>query len=189
MEETVKKKSSMNKVLKELFSTAIYILVVFAITWLLITFVGQRTIVDGDSMNDTLQNGDSLWVDKISYRFSDPQRYDIVVFPPRNENEKHYIKRVIGLPGENVKCDVEGHLYINDVLLVENYGMALIDENHYGRLLEGITLGDDEYFVMGDNRNNSLDSRYEIVGSIHKDEFTGKAVFRLYPFSKFGKID
>ena len=167
MSENSSKKSK-DKVLKELFSTAVYILIVLCLTWLLVKFVGQRTVVDGSSMEPTLQNADSLWVDKISYRFSNPKRYDIVVFPYQYEKNTYYIKRIIGLPGETVMISDEGDIYINGKVLNEHYGLEVIDTNHIGRASQEIELGLDEYFVMGDNRNNSVDSRFDAVGNIQK---------------------
>lgn len=180
---------SYKKVLKELFSTAIYLLIVLAITFVLIKYVGQRTVVDGSSMYSTLSDGDNLWVDKLSYHLGDPKRFDIIVFPPY-EDEKgiYYIKRIIGLPGETVQIDLDGNIYINGQLLEENYGYETIDEDHIGRAISPVTLGADEYFVMGDNRNNSLDSRFEMVGNLKRSQLIGKAVFRMTPFSSFGKI-
>ncbi len=166
-------------IVKDLISLAIYILAIVAVCWLILTYVGQRTEVSGDSMNDTLHDGDSLWIDKLSYRFKDPERFDIVVFPYEEEEDTYYIKRIIGLPGETVYIDEDGVIYINDEPLEENYGKEVIEENHRGLAAEPITLGDDEYFVMGDNRNNSRDSRLSDVGNIHKDKFVGKAVFRF----------
>ena len=180
---------SYKKVLKELFSTAIYLLIVLAITFVLIKYVGQRTVVDGSSMYSTLSDGDNLWVDKLSYHLGDPKRFDIIVFPPY-EDEKgiYYIKRIIGLPGETVQIDLDGNIYINGELLEENFGYETIDEDHIGRAISPVTLGADEYFVMGDNRNNSLDSRFEMVGNLKRSQLIGKAVFRMTPFSSFGKI-
>ena len=166
-------------IVKDLISLAIYILAIVAVCWLILTYVGQRTEVSGDSMNDTLHDGDSLWIDKLSYRFKDPERFDIVVFPYEEEDETYYIKRIIGLPGETVYIDEDGVIYINDEPLEENYGKEVIEENHRGLAAEAVTLGNDEYFVMGDNRNNSRDSRLSDVGNIHKDKFVGKAVFRF----------
>ena len=98
----------MNKVLKEILSTGIYLLVVLAITYLIIAYVGQRTEVNGNSMQPTLNDGDNLIVDKISYRFRDPERFDIIVFPFVYKESTYYIKRIIGLPGETVQIDEEG---------------------------------------------------------------------------------
>lgn len=166
-------------IVKDLISLCLYILIIIAACWLILTYVGQRTEVSGDSMNDTLHDGDSLWIDKLSYRLKEPERFDIVVFPYQEEEDTYYIKRIIGLPGETVRIDEEGVIYINDEPLDENYGKETIEENHRGVAAESVTLGEDEYFVMGDNRNNSRDSRMEDVGNIHKDDFVGKAVFRF----------
>ena len=176
----------MKGVLKEILSTSLYLLSVLIVTYLIITFVGQRTEVNGSSMESTLQNGDNLIVDKISYRFSDPKRFDIVVFPFQYEEDTYYIKRIIGLPGEIVQIDTDGVIYINGEVLHESYGLEVIKDP--GRAIEPITLGEDEYFVMGDNRNNSTDSRTELVGNVKRSELIGKAWVRIYPFNKFGKL-
>ena len=175
-------------IVKELIGMAIYLLSVIVIVWLIIHFVGQRTEVSGLSMYNTLDDGDSLWVDKLSYRFKDPERFDIVVFPYRDSGE-YFIKRVIGLPGEKVRIDEEGKIYINDEVLNEDYGYEVIMPENIRRASENIVIGDDEYFVMGDNRNNSMDSRFIEVGNIKREELVGKAAFRMWPLSKIGKID
>ncbi len=171
----------------EVLRMGVYLLVVLLLTYLFITFVAQRTEVKGSSMYDTLEDGDSLLVDKISYRFKDPQRFDIIVFPFQYAEDTFYIKRIIGLPGEKVRIDGEGNIYINGEILEENYGTEVIKEP--GIAVNEITLGKDEYFVLGDNRNNSTDSRFDIVGNIHKKNIVGKAFIRILPFSKFGKVD
>ena len=176
----------MNKVMKEMISTLLYLLAVLCLTWAVIHFVGQRTEVEGASMESTLSDGDNLIVDKISYRFRDPQRFDIIVFPFRYKENTYYIKRIIGLPGETVQIDEQGNSYINGEKLQESYGREIIKPENIGLEAEPITLGEDEYFVMGDNRNNSTDSRTEIVGNIHRDEIIGRAWVRIWPFSKFG---
>lgn len=176
----------MNKKLKELLSTSLYLLFVLVATFLVVTYVGQRTKVSGGSMEPTLHHGDNLIVDKISYRFGDPQRFDIIVFPFRYEEKTYYIKRVIGLPGETVYIDEDGFIYIDGSLLKESYGKEVITDP--GRAYEAIMLGEDEYFVMGDNRNNSSDSRDPVVGNIHRDEIIGKAWIRIWPLGKFGVI-
>ncbi len=179
--------SSEKTVVREIIEMIIYMLFICIIVWLTITFVGQRTVVNGDSMYDTLEDQDNLWVSKISYRLHDPERFDIVVFPFQ-DGDVYYIKRIIGLPGETVRIDEKGTIYINGKKLKENYGLETIDEYHIGRAYEGVTLGEDEYFVMGDNRNNSKDSRFDEVGSIKKESLAGKAVFRIWPLSKFGTV-
>ncbi len=178
----------MNKVMKEMISTLLYLLAVLCLTWLVIHFVGQRTEVEGASMETTLSDGDNLIVDKISYRFRDPQRFDIIVFPFQYKENTYYIKRIIGLPGETVQIDEQGNIYINGEKLEESYGREIIRPENIGIAAEPIVLGEDEYFVMGDNRNNSTDSRTEIVGNIHRDEIIGRAWIRIWPFSKFGVL-
>ena len=176
----------MNKTLKEILSTSIYLLVVLILTLLVVTYVGQRTKVIGNSMSPMLSDGDNLIVDKISYRFQEPQRFDIIVFPFRYAEKTYYIKRIIGLPGETVRIDDEGNIYIAGEVLDESFGKETIKDP--GRASQPITLEEDEYFVMGDNRNNSSDSRDPVVGNIHRDEFIGKAWMRIWPLGDIGMI-
>ena len=178
----------MNRIMRELLNTAIYLLCVLGAVWLVITFVGQRTEVEGASMENTLHNGDNLIVDKLSYRFHDPERFDIIVFPFQFQDNTYYIKRIIGLPGETVQIMDDGSIYINGEKLEENYGMEVIKPETIGRAAELIELGDDEYFVMGDNRNNSSDSRTDMVGNIKRENIIGKAWLRIWPVSDFGVL-
>ena len=151
METGEKKESKIKNIMKEVLSTSIYLLLVLCAAYLIVTYVGQRTQVSGGSMESTLSNEDHLLVDKISYRFTEPERFDIIVFPFQYDEETYYIKRIIGMPGETVKIDDEGNIYINDEILEEGYGREVIENP--GIAAEPIVLGDDEYFVMGDNRN------------------------------------
>lgn len=176
----------MRKVLKEVLSTSLYILFVLCAVYLVIHFVGQRTQVLGSSMEPKLSSDDNLIVDKISYRFHDPERYDIIVFPFRYEDNTFYIKRIIGLPGETVQIDGEGNILINGEVLQEGYGKEVIENP--GRAYEEIRLADNEYFVMGDNRNSSMDSRDPSVGNITREEIIGRAWLRIWPLNKFGLI-
>ena len=180
-----RRKKKSGGVLRELLGWIVYILIIVGLTYLIITYVGQRTRVSGSSMETTLSDGDNLIVDKISYRFQDPRRYDIIVFPYRYEANTYYIKRIIGLPGETVQI-VDGEVYIDGKLLGEHYGNELME--NAGLAADPITLGDDEYFVLGDNRNNSQDSRVSNVGVLHRDELLGRAWIRIWPFSEFGVI-
>lgn len=133
----------MNKKLKDILSTSLYLLIVLVMTFLVVTYVGQRTKVIGSSMSPTLADGDNLIVDKISYRFHDPERFDIVVFPFRYADKTYYIKRIIGLPGETVYIDEEGTIYIDGEVLNENFGKEVIQDP--GRAYEPVKLGTDEY--------------------------------------------
>lgn len=147
-------------------------------------YVGTHTVVEGSSMETTLHDEDNLLVDKISYRFHEPERFDIVVFP--FDDSTYYIKRIIGLPNETVQI-INGKICINGEILQENYGLEQMDDP--GNAVEPITLGADEYFVLGDNRNHSKDSRSVEVGVVKRDKIIGKAIFRIYPFQSFGKLE
>lgn len=170
---------------KSLGGWILYILFILLITWLIITFVGQRTKVDGHSMEPTLSDGDNLIVEKITYRFHDPERYDIIVFPYQHAENTYYIKRIIGMPGEEVQV-IDGFVYINGEKLDEHYGAEIM--NNPGIAAVPIKLGEDEYFVLGDNRNHSSDSREASVGVLKRDQLIGRAWVRVFPFRKIGVI-
>ena len=170
---------------KELLSMVVYIAFVLLLTFLVVRYVGQRTQVEGDSMQNTLYNKDQLIVDKISYRFRDPERFDIIVFPFQYKENTYYIKRIIGLPGETVQI-LDGDIYINGEVLEEDYGKETMVVS--GRAVNEIQLGEDEYFVLGDNRNHSEDSRFEEVGNIKRSDIIGRAFIRIWPFSRFGLL-
>lgn len=169
------------------YEMLIYVIVVVLSVVFVPKYIAQRTVVDGESMMNTLNDGDNLIVEKISYRFSEPDRFDIVVFYPFGKKEKeYYIKRVIGLPGEYV-CIKDSTIYIDGEELKENYGKAPI--RYAGIAADGITLGEDEYFLMGDNRLESFDSRYPEIGPVSEDKIAGRAVLRIYPFKQFGLLN
>jgi signal peptidase I len=175
----------MKEIIKELAGWLLYIVLIIAFTWFVVTFVGQRTEVSGSSMETTLSDKDQLIVDKMTYRFRDPKRYDIVVFPYQYQDNTYYIKRIIGLPGETVQI-LSGMVYIDGVRLDEHYGNEIMENP--GIAEEPLTLGEDEYFVLGDNRNNSSDSRASDVGLIHRKDLIGRAWIRVWPLSQIGVI-
>ena len=181
-----KKKS----VMREIIGTIAYVAVICLVVFLVLRFVGQRTVVNGHSMDPTLANQENLIMDKLSYHFTDPKRFDIVIFPGPEEGGEHpyYIKRVIGLPGETVQI-IDGKVYINGEELTDDvYGITDYIEEP-GIAAEPLTLGEDEYFCLGDNRPVCYDSRYEAVGSVHRSEIIGKVWIRIWPLSKFGPVD
>ena len=175
----------MKEIIKELAGWLLYIVLIIAFTWCVGTFVGQRTEVSGSSMETTLSDKDQLIVDKMTYRFRDPKRYDIVVFPYQYQDNTYYIKRIIGLPGETVQI-LSGMVYIDGMRLDEHYGNEIMENP--GIAEEPLTLGEDEYFVLGDNRNNSSDSRASDVGLIHRKDLIGRAWIRVWPLSQIGVI-
>ena len=154
------------------------------VAFLLNRYVIQPIVVDGISMEPVLEDGERLLMDKITYQFQEPKRYDVVVFP--FEEDVYYIKRIIGMPGETVQIKEE-MVYIDGQPLVDDdYGMEPIVQT--GNADELIVLGENEYFLLGDNRNNSLDSRYTVVGNIKREQILGRAFMRYYPFSKLGLL-
>ena len=184
--DNIEKEEKKSGALREILSMIGWILFIFCLVFLVTTYVGQRTRVEGHSMEPALSDGDNLIVDKISYRFHDPERFDIIIFPYQWEPNTYYIKRIIGLPGETIQIDDEGNIYIDGEVLQEHYGLERI--KNPGSAREPITLGEDEYFVLGDNRNNSEDSRFTQVGVSHRDDIVGRAWLRIYPFDRIGFI-
>ena len=168
------------------------------------TFLFEPFKIPSGSMYPTLYVGDYLFVSKYTYGYSkhslpfsmplfegriwadEPNRGDVVVFKFPQDNKTDYIKRIIGLPGETVQIGTDGTIYIDGQVLEEGYGKEVMLSP--GRAGEPITLGEDEYFVLGDNRNNSSDSREPSVGNIHRDQIIGKAWVRIWPFHKFGVL-
>lgn len=174
----------MKNVAKSLLGLILYILLIFGTAFLLGHFVVGQVEVDGPSMNDTLQNQDRVLINKFTYRVKTLDRFDVIVFKYAYDTDTDYIKRVIGLPGETVRIDWDGQIFINDELLEEDYGKEVIDDP--GIAEDGITLGEDEYFVLGDNRNNSNDSRDPDVAAVSKSQIRGHVWLRLRP--NFGLI-
>lgn len=157
------------------------------IAWFIITFIGQNTIVDGESMYPTLEHRDFVITNKLVYRFSEPKFQDIVVFPYKVNENSPFIKRVIGLPGDEIDIR-DGKVYRNGEALEETY----INEGPVeatGDTVFPVTVPEGEYFIMGDNRGVSYDSRFTKVGMIPKDKLIGRVKLRVWPPSKFGFIE
>ncbi len=172
---------------KEISEMIIYFVVVIVSVLLIHQFVGQQIEVSGSSMESTLHNEDHLILEKVSYEINKPKRFDIVVFRPYEEDkDTYYIKRVIGLPGETIQI-IGSDIYINDQLLNEDYGNNPIADG--GIAKEPIVLGKDEYFLLGDNRNNSKDSRDSSIGAVERKAIIGRAWVRIWPFEKFGVLE
>ncbi len=164
----------------------IYIIAIVFSVYFFPKYVVQRTVVDGNSMLNTLHDKEHLIMEKVSYRFHDPKRFDIAVFYPYGrEDGRHYVKRIIGLPGETIQIK-DSDIYINGTLLYEDYGKEPMIFS--GIATEPLTLSEDEFFVLGDNRNESYDSRYAEIGPVNRKNLCGRIVFRIYPFDRFGLI-
>lgn len=169
---------------RTLIAFGICVLVAIGIALIITNFVASHTKVDGISMESTLEDGDDIIVEKFSYLTNDPERYDIIVF--HQSDTENYIKRVIALPGERIQI-TEGKIYINDRAVFDAYGNTKMEDG--GIAEKPIKLGEDEYFVLGDNRNASKDSRDKAVGVIKREQIIGKAWLRVMPFENFGKLE
>ncbi len=161
---------------REVFSYLFWIFVVSFVAFVFVLIFGMRTSMIGVSMEPTLYNSQEVFINKLSYLIMSPGRGDVIVFQPNgNENSHYYIKRVIGLPGETVQIR-NGAIYIDGELL-EEYTFDKIETE--GLAETPYFLGEDEYFVLGDNRNNSEDSRSGNIGAVHRDYIIGQAWFCL----------
>lgn len=179
-----KKKKKLNSGLRNVLNVGIFVLAVLLITYVLVNFVVRKTVVHNVSMQETLFDGDNILLDQLSYRIGFPERFDVICFKSYKQKEL-LIKRVIGLPGENVRI-LAGKIYINGEVIDDVPGLDRIENP--GLAANDIILGPDEYFVIGDNREESIDSRYVEIGNIREKDILGKASFVIYPFDRFGKI-
>ena len=178
-----KKKINMS-IVKEVISWVVEIAIALVIAFTFVYFVGLRTSVIGQSMADTLSNGDQILVNRFIYKVTDPKPNDLIVFLPNgNEKSHYYVKRVIAVPGDTVQIK-SGAVYVNGELFEEEVDVSAMEEA--GLAADEIKLEEDEYFVLGDNRNNSEDSRYANIGNVKKEYMIGKAWFVVSPFKKFG---
>jgi len=185
--ERESKKPAVMKILIEIFIWAAQIAAVIFLAYFIIYYCVEKTTVIGSSMEKTLSANDQIIINKFIYHVSDPKRFDVIVFKQSGKEHSFYnIKRIIGLPGETVQIK-DGYIYINGEVLEE---IIEVDEMvNYGLAAEEIVLEENEYFVLGDNRNNSEDSRFASIGNITRDEIIGKASLRLSPFNFISKLN
>ncbi len=190
IDEKETKKTTKSSWVSELVEYIVWLAGVWIAVQLIIRFIGVFSVVDGSSMEPTLYNGEYLWVSKWEYHFEEPERFDVIIFPIQYRGrESHFVKRIIGLPNETVYIDENGVIYVDGAVVEDSYGKEVISEYNRYLAAEPITLGPDEYFVLGDNRNHSSDSRLEAVGNIERERILGKVVARLWPFNKIGLIE
>ena len=169
---------------KNVLIWAFQILLMVMIAYVLVYFFGQRRTNIGQSMDTVLSGGDEVLINTLAYQMKGPERNDIISFKPNgNESSRSSIKRVIGLPGETIQI-IDGMIYIDGQVLLETRAYPLIVNP--GIAQEPLTLRDNEYFVLGDNRNNSEDSRYSEVGTVNIDMIEGKVWFVLNPSTHRG---
>lgn len=169
-----------------ILKTIVDVIMIICFTYLFVIAFFEKVTIVGHSMNATLANSDTVLVNTIAYHFHSPERYDLIVFKPKIGNvSEFYVKRVIGLPGETIQIK-DGHVYIDgeilsdDVISTEIYNAGIAQDQ--------IKLSYNEYFVLGDNRNNSDDSRFSNVGLVTRDSIMGEPWLRIYPLSSFGFI-
>lgn len=172
-----RKRGKDHRIAGEIGSMLFWTLAMCFLAFVCVYLFGIRTSVIGVSMEPTLTNGQEIFIDRFSYFFVSPGRGDVIVFKPNgNDSSHYYVKRVIGVPGDTVEIR-KGQIFLNGLLYVEDNTYDKIED---GGIAESeITLGEDEYFVLGDNRNNSEDSRSSNVGNVKRDYIMGKAWFHL----------
>ena len=189
--KAVRKKRSPVSIVIELL---IYAFIVFFCLSIFPTYIMERTVVSGESMEDTLHHNESLLVNKLSYRFGDPERYDIIVFRPKGQNvDEYYVKRIYGLPGETIYID-KNSIYVNGEKVDDPYAKDAMDDDliEIGTPDKPYTLKENEYYVLGDHRSVSMDSRYspesdeDAPGPVKRENIVGKVFIRIWPLNKFG---
>ncbi len=189
--KAVRKKRSPFSIVIELL---IYAFIVFFCLYIFLTYIMERTVVSGESMEDTLHHNESLLVNKLSYRFGDPERYDIIVFQPKGQNvDEYYVKRIYGLPGETIYID-KNSIYVNGEKVDDPYAKDAMDDDliEIGTPDKPYKLKENEYYVLGDHRSVSMDSRYspesdeDAPGPVKRENIVGKVFIRIWPLNKFG---
>lgn len=172
-----KKKKLNPKVIKDVFEMIVGGMIAVFLAFVLVFTIGMRTSVIGDSMEPVLSNGQEILMNRVIYRLSSPKRGDVIVFLPNgNQNSHYYVKRVVGLPGEKIQIR-EGNVYID--------GVRLDEEGTFDKMADAgiaqneLELATDEFFVLGDNRNSSEDSRSGNIGPVNRDTIIGKAWFHM----------
>jgi signal peptidase I len=184
-QEKHRKKEHRNPV-KTFFGWLFQIIVVILFAYVAVYFFGQSRTNIGQAMDSTLSGGDVVLLNELSYRFSSPSRNDVIAFHLNGSEDTHsYIRRVIGLPGETVQIK-DGMIYINGSVYLEEQNFSQMEDA--GIAKDEITLGEDEYFVLGDNRNRSEDSRFADMGNIRLDDIEGKVWAVISPREHLGLV-
>ena len=180
-----RQKWNRKKILRSVLNWSVIVLVAAILGYSVVTFGYQTVEVVGPSMNGTLEDGETVLVNKLVYRFKDVERFDVIAYSKVEDDSYYDIKRVIALPGETVQIK-DGRIYIDgSELQVDKISGSIITA---GIAQDEIKLGKDQYFVLGDNINNSEDSRYVNVGNVSGQEILGKVTKIISPKSKKSKV-
>jgi len=173
-----------NRVLREIIEWSLTILTAIILGMLFSRFVAGTANISGRSMEPTLQHNDIIFLNKFVYRFASPKKNDIIVFPYETDPKKKYIKRVIGTPGDIIDY-ADGCILVNSEKLDDAFSGGYTSP---GNIKYPLTVPDDHYFALGDNRNDSEDSRFTEVGCIPVKKIIGKAFLRILPINKINLI-
>lgn len=172
--------------MKKGVSWTVEIVIAVVLAFTIVHFWGMRVTVAESSMDPTLQQSDNVLINRLVYQIKSPESGDLIAFYPNgNERSRIYIKRVVGVPGDQVQIR-EGTVYVNGKVF-ESVNMDTVEDA--GLAEEVITVGQDEYFVLGDNRDNSEDSRYTSIGNVSKNDIVGKVWFRTRPINNMGRVE
>lgn len=181
------KKPLIKKIIIKSIIWVVEIAIVISLAYLIVNYALEKTTMLGVSMETTLKDQDKIIINKFAYRLSRPERFDVIVFKQTDKEHSYYnVKRIIGLPGETVQIE-SGNIYIDGRIITEPVVTEPI--NNSGLAAEEIKLDDNEYFVLGDNRNNSEDSRFANIGNILLDDIVGKAWIRTNDFDFISNLN
>lgn len=180
------KNQIVNPILRNILELVFFALLAILVFFALRTFIFRNASVIGSSMSPTLSHGDMVIINRLSYYFISPQAGDIVAFPYQGDPSEIYIKRVIGMPGDIINFE-NGHFYINDERLRDPF--STIPVFAMGDVVFPITVEQGHFFVLGDNRNVSKDSRFTSVGNVPESDMIGKALIRIWPLGSFGVVN